>query len=72
MEIRVDCEPGLGGEPEPAVVWFGARRVAVHAILDRWYAPGLRWWKLQTGDGLYILRREEGSQAWELSAVPRS
>ena len=72
MGIRVACEPGLGGELEPAVVWFGARRLEVSAILDRWWGPGQRWWKLETGDGLYILRREEGSGAWELAAVSRN
>jgi hypothetical protein len=72
MDIRVDCEPGLAGELEPAVVWFGARRLAVLAIADRWYGPGLRWWKLETSDGLYILRREERSGAWDLAAVARS
>ncbi|AMO24033.1 hypothetical protein GCM10027034_18440 [Ramlibacter solisilvae] len=72
MELRVDCEPGLGGDPEPAVVWFGARRVEVLAIQDRWWGPGLRWWKLETGDGMYILRREEGSGTWDLAAVARN
>jgi hypothetical protein len=71
MEIRVDCAPGLEGELEPSVVWFGARRVQVLAILDRWYDPGRRWWKLETADGMYILRREEGSGAWDLAAVSR-
>lgn len=71
MEIRVDCTPGLGGEPEPAVLWFGTRRLEVIAILDRWYGPGRRWWKLETGDGLYILRRADDEGEWELAAVAR-
>lgn len=71
MEIRVECEPGLAGEPEPAVVWFGSRRVAVRAIVDRWYGTDRRWWKLDTDDGLYVLRREESTGAWELAAVAR-
>lgn len=72
MDIRVEYEPGFAGEPEPAVVWFGSRRLPVHAILDRWYGSDRRWWKLQTDDGPYVLRHDDASDQWELAAVPRS
>jgi hypothetical protein len=72
MDIRVEYEEGFAGEPEPAVVWFGSRRLAVHAILDRWYGMNRRWWKLDTDDGPYVLRRDEDSGQWDLAAVPRS
>ena len=72
MEIRVEYQAGLGGEPEPAVVWFGERRLAVQTITDRWYGTDRRWWKLQTEDGLYVLRRDDASGEWELAAVSRS
>ena len=62
MEIRVEYQEGLGGEPEPAVVWFGERRLAVQAITDRWYGTDRRWWKLQTEDGLYVLRRDDAQR----------
>ncbi|HXD39823.1 MAG TPA: hypothetical protein VN649_04635 [Ramlibacter sp.] len=71
MDIRVEYEAGLAGELEPAVVWFGSRRLAVRAILDRWYGTNRRWWKLDTDDGPYVLRRDEGGQ-WDLAAVPRT
>jgi len=67
MEIRVEVAEG-----EPQVVWFGRRRLPVHAVLDRWWGPGMRWWKVQTDDGAYILRREMPDGEWELAAVPRS
>lgn len=72
MEIRVEYQPGLGGDPEPGVVWFGERRLAVKAIIDRWYGTDRRWWKLETEDGLYVLRRDDASGHWELAAVPRA
>jgi hypothetical protein len=72
MKIRVEYEAGLAGEPEPAVVWFGSRRLAVNAIVDRWYGTNRRWWKLDTEGGVYVLRREDGSDEWELAAVPRT
>jgi hypothetical protein len=70
MEIRVEYQAGLAGEAEPAVVWFGNRRLAVRAIVDRWYGTDRRWWKLETDDGLYVLRRDDDSGKWELAAVP--
>jgi len=72
MDIRVEYEQGPAGEPEPAVVWFGSRRLVVHAIVDRWYGTDRRWWKVETDDGLYVLRRDDRSGEWELAAVPRS
>jgi hypothetical protein len=72
MGIRVEYEAGLAGEPEPAVVWFGSRRLVVRAIVDRWYGAAHRWWKLETDDGPYILRRDDSQGTWELAAVPRS
>src|SRR5512140_2633673 len=72
MEIRVEYQEGLEGEPEPAVVWFGERRLVVQAITDRWYGTDRRWWELQTEDGLYVLRRDDASGEWEVAAVARS
>jgi hypothetical protein len=72
MEIRVEYEAGLAGEPEPAVVWFGSRRLEVRAIIDRWYGTDCRWWKLDTDDGLCVLRRHDDSGQWEVAAVPRN
>jgi hypothetical protein len=43
MDIRVEYEAGLAGEPEPAVVWFGRRRLPVRSIVDRWYGQAQRW-----------------------------
>jgi hypothetical protein len=72
MKITVDYQAGLGGEAEPAIVWFGSRRLVVKAITDRWYGTNRRWWKIETEAGVYVLRREDGSEEWELAAVPRT
>lgn len=72
MDIRVECEAGLTGSPEPAVVWFGSRRLVVRAIVDRWYGADRTWWKVDTQDGLYVLRRDSNTGEWDLAAVPRS
>ncbi|HSV83865.1 MAG TPA: hypothetical protein VLK85_32105 [Ramlibacter sp.] len=71
MDLRVESHTAASGELEPDVIWFGNRRVAVLAIVDRWYGTHQRWWKLDTEDGLYVLRRDDRSGEWELAAVTR-
>jgi hypothetical protein len=53
------------------VVWFGNRRVPVRAVVDRWYGASHRWWKVDTEEGRYVLRRNEDGGAWDLAAVVR-
>lgn len=70
--IRVECiASDVDPLGDPAVIWFGARRVEVHAVTDRWFGSDQRWWKVETGDGIYIVRRDESSGTWELAAVVR-
>ena len=72
MGLRVECAPGLRGEPEPLTVWFGARRVGVRAIVDRWFAPGRRWFRVDCDDGqLYVLRHDESTGEWDVAALTR-
>jgi hypothetical protein len=72
MELQVESAPGHGGDPEPAVIWFGTRRVEVRAIVDRWWGPRQRWWKVATDEGLYVLRRDLPDGEWVLAAVTRA
>jgi len=72
MDIRVEWQATASGELEPGVIFFGSRRLAVLAIVDRWYGTHQRWWKLDTVDGLYILRHDDSSGEWELAAVTRN
>jgi hypothetical protein len=70
--IRVECAASAAhGSADPVAIWFGARRVEVLAVTDRWYGEDRRWWKVETVDGLYIVRRDEATGAWDLAAVVR-
>jgi hypothetical protein len=70
--IQVECvAPGPDGSADPAVIWFGARRVEVRAVTDRWFGSDQRWWKVETVDGTYIVRLDEATGTWELAAVVR-
>jgi hypothetical protein len=69
MSIRVESDSGYRGEPEPVAFWLGERRLVVHAVTDRWFAPMRRWYKLEAEDGnMYIVRHDEASGEWDLAA----
>jgi carbonic anhydrase len=70
MIIDVEWDPEAGGDRVPVAVRFGARRLAVVAVLDRWYGREHGWWKLDTEGGTYILRHEDATGEWTLAAVP--
>jgi hypothetical protein len=72
MTIRVECYAGYRGEQEPTAFWLGERRLAVRAIVDRWFAPESRWFRVDADDGnLYVLRHDDEKGEWELAAFTR-
>ena len=69
MMLRVECYAGYRGEQEPRAFWLGERRLAVRDIVDRWFAPTQRWFKVDADDGhTYVLRHDETNERWELAA----
>jgi hypothetical protein len=69
MPLYVECYAGYRGEQEPLALQFGERRLAVRSVVDRWYSPSQRWFKVETEDGdTYIVSHLEPSGQWELSA----
>ena len=66
MSLRVECGPGLGGEAEPLAVWFGSRRVGVREIVDRWFAPRRRWFRIDAD----AARAEPDRERLGLAAEP--
>ena len=73
MAIRVECYAGYRGEQEPVAFWLGERRLAVCAIVDRWFAPTQRWFRVDADDGdSYVLRLDEPTGEWELAAFTRA
>ena len=72
VAIRVECYAGYRGEQEPTALWLGERRLEVRAVIDRWFAPGQRWFKIDADDGhLYVLRNDEASGDWEIAGYRR-
>ena len=72
MILRVECCTGYRGDQEPMAFWFGARRLVVRAVVDRWFGPTQRWFKVDADDEqTYVLRHEEASGEWVLAALTR-
>lgn len=68
MRIRVECHSGYRADEEPRALYLDGRRIAVVALVDRWFDPDCRYFKLEAEDGaLYILRHDEHSDAWEMT-----
>ena len=72
MALRVECYAGHRGEETPRRFFLGARAVEVAQVLDRWLAPGHRYFKLEGDDGAaYVLRHDTSSGTWELVLYDR-
>jgi hypothetical protein len=72
MALRVEVSTGFRGEPEPQAIWFGARRVGVRSVVDRWFAPNQRWFRVDADDEqLYVVRLDQTTGEWELVALTR-
>ena len=68
MKIRVECYAGYRGEETPRRFWLGTGRVEVTDVLDRWLAPGHRYFKILGNDrAVYILRHDTVSWSWDLT-----
>ena len=68
LGIEVDCYAGYRGEETPRRLRLGARRLEVVEVLDRWLAPGPRYFKLRADDGAtYIVRHDVATSRWELT-----
>jgi hypothetical protein len=50
---------------------LGDKPIDVDEVLDRWLAPDHRYFTVRTGDGIYVLRHDVTSVAWELTMFVR-
>jgi len=72
MALRVECYAGYRGEQEPLAFWLGKERIGVRGVVDRWFAPSRRWFRVDAEDGnMYVLRHDETSGEWDIAAYRR-
>ena len=65
--IGVECYAGYRGDETPRRLHIGDRIVTVTSVLDRWLAPGHRYFKLCGDDGgIYIVRHDEIADVWQM------
>lgn len=68
--LEVSCYEGYQAEERPVRFRLGQTWYSVEEILDRWYGPGDRFFKVRAEDGnIYILRRHE--EGWFLVSYRR-
>ncbi len=66
--VRMQCSLGHRGEEVPCAFFLGDRRIEVAEIFDRWPGRDHRYFKVRGSDGgLYILRHDMPSGAWEIT-----
>ena len=83
------ADPYKGADPRPDLYRLGhaglkkhsnessatQRRiaVAVRALVDRWFAPTQRWFKVEADDGnQHVLHKDDASGDWEIAAFRRT
>lgn len=68
IAVHVECYTGYKGEQTPRAFIVGDRKVEILEILDQWFAPDHRYFKVKGHDGgLYILRHDVASTEWEIT-----
>jgi len=72
LAITVECYAGHRGEQEPRRLILDGRIIEVAEILDRWFAPDYRYFKLRDpGGAIWIVRNDAGTGLWELTMYER-
>lgn len=72
MRIRVECHAGYRGEERPIRFFLKQRCIEILDIIDQWYGPDYRYFKVRGDDGsVYILRQVLDNEDWELTMFTR-
>jgi hypothetical protein len=73
MELHVECYAGYRADERPLRFVLRGRLFEVTDVEDRWYSPGAVYFRVRANDGnFYILRHEEGMDAWSLDGFRAS
>lgn len=68
LRVRVECYAGYRSDETPRRFFVGDRSIEVIDVLERWFSPEHRYFKLRGDDGgLYVLRHAVFQGHWELT-----
>jgi hypothetical protein len=63
--IKVESYSGYKADERPSRVEFGKRAMEIVKIEDRWYSPGVTYFRVVVeGGDRYVLRHEEAQDVW--------
>ncbi len=63
--LRVECAPDSGGRSVPVRFGVTGSMHDVTEVVDRWYGPDRRYFRILTQDGAqFILRYDEDQARW--------
>lgn len=74
MKVGVEGHSGYKANERPLRFCLEERWYQVEEVIDRWYGPDYKYFRVRADDGnLYLLRLDENTQEWELtgSSGPR-
>lgn len=72
-EIHVECYSGQRAEERPLKFSTGDRTYIVERVDDKWYSPGVTYFRVLADDGnLYVLKHDESFDTWSLDAFRAS
>ena len=66
--VRVECYSGFKADERPVRLRLTDGSKEIVAIEDRWYSPGVTYFRVLVDDGdRYLLRHEEAQDVWSLT-----
>jgi hypothetical protein len=72
MRIRVEAYSGYRANERPLRFWIHDASFEVQEILDTWYGPDHRYWKIKADDGrLYMIKYDVDKDQWVLEWIKR-
>ncbi len=72
MKIRVECYAGYRGEETPRRLLLDGRSIDVVDVVDRWFGPDHRYFKILGADrATYIIRQDIPKDDWEMTMYQR-
>jgi len=67
--VRVECYSGHRADERPLRIVFETQTWEIAEVEDRWYSPGLTYFRVLTENGdRYVLRRDDAQDVWSLTA----
>jgi len=65
--LRVEYYASYKADERPLRIWVRGKCLAVEMVEDRWYSPGVSFFRvLVTGGDRYLLKYYEAQETWEL------